>query len=329
MADAINNVAPGGFEPQCSGHNVSAPSAYDATNITGALQAPNGGPASRQDLDTLHNDGDNASPSSPGKRPTFKDGDIEIFIAREWEASRQEVLRQLLSDTIESDLERRLNKFAARCGISPDAVIKLAALEPQIVSTVLTMDPKKRNGAERCVHRFCLDLKNFAGSSVVESVKLPALGPSSVHLAARKGLVHEDSMGRSQKLCKSMDLATLVRGAAGDLRLVIQYHKHTTDEGGTQDYCEKDMHSFARAVRTHGTSHVDAHRMMSTTCTVVPAGVPIPVFYVAVADGPYWTKERLKTLRQAGRGSDQVRPGGFYVRSTSQLDEFFEAVASA
>jgi len=328
MADAINNVAPRDLVSQCSGHNVSAPSAKDATIINGA-PAPESDLARQQDHDTLHNDAAHNAVSTPGNRPTFTSGDFVIAAAHEREVSRQEVLQQLLTDTIESDLEYRLEKLAIRWSMSVGEVIKLAAEMPNVVSPELAVEPNKRRTHERTSHRHCLDLKNFGGSSVVESVLLPVKGPAAVYLASNKGLVYGDELGRSKPLCKSMDIATLVKGSSGDLRLVVQYHKHTTGEGGSQDYACDDMVDFASAVRTHGPAAASADRMMATTCTIVPAGPVIPVFYAAVVDGSFWTKDRVKTLRQKGKEAKMIRPGGFYVRSTAELDEFFESIARA
>lgn len=328
VADAINNVAPRGHEPQCSGHNVSAPSANDATIINGA-PAPESDLAWQQDQDTLHNDAAHNAASTPGIRPTFTPGDFDIAAAHEREVSRQEVLQQLMTDTIESDLEYRLEKLALRWSMSVGQVIKLAAEMPNVVSPELAVEPNKRRIHERTSHRHCLALKDFDGSSVLESVLLPVKGPAAVYLASNKGLVYGDDLGRSKPLCKSMDIATLVKGSNGDLRLVVQYHKHTTGEGGSQDYACDDMVDFASAVRTHGVDAVFADRMMASTRTIVPAGSTIPVFYVAVVDGSFWTKDRVKTLRQKGKETKVVRPGGLYVRSTAELDEFFESVARA
>lgn len=326
MADATNNVAPSGIEPQCTGHNVSAPSAYDATTINDA-SASKSDFAQQQDLDTLNNDGALNTQSTPGSRPTFTPDDFDIAVAHEREVSRQEVIRQCLTDTIEQDLEYRIEKLAIRWSMSPEQVIKNVATIPNVVAVELAIDPVKRRIHERTTYRHCLALKNFEGSSVVESVLLPTQGPSATYLIRNNGLVYGDGVGRSNPLCKSMDVATLIKGSNNDLRLVIQYCKHTTGNGGGQDSAHDDMVDFVSAVRTYSTTSVDATRMMASTCTIVPPGIPIPVFYVAVVDGSFWTKDRIKTLRQKGKESNVIRPGGLYVRSTAELDEFFESVA--
>jgi hypothetical protein len=330
MADAINNVAPRDQESQCSGHNVSAPSANDAT-ITSGATAPQSDLAQQQDHDTLNNNNNVASqaPSTSVNRPKFTPDDFDIAAAYEREVSRQELLQQLLTDTIEPDLDLQLEKLALRWSMPVKQIIQLAASLPNVVSSELAVAANKRRIHERTAFRHCLALKDFAGSSVVESVLLPTRGPAAVYLASNKGLVYGDELGRSKPLCKSMDIASLIKSLLGDLRLVIQYHKHTTGEGGSQDYSYDDMVDFVSAVRTHGVSLAFANRMMASTGTIVPAGSTIPVFFVAVVDGSFWTKDRVKVLRQKGKESKKISSGGLYVRSTAELDEFFESVARA
>ena len=299
---------------------MSAPSAIDATIIQDATQAIQSDFAEQQSSDTLHNVEGDTSTQLP-EPPDF-DSDVEDERIK----LRLEAISQVLSDTIEHDTERRLEKLAARWSMSVDDLIKLAAERPNVVAPELAPDPVKQRIHERLSFNHCVALKKHEASPVLDTSLLPTKGPFSVHLVRNKGLVLESELGRSKRICKSMDIATLVSNPLSGPWLVVQYHKHTSDEGGAQDYAGNDMRDFARAARVAGT---DLAEMPPSLVGNLAAGTKLPVVYVAVVDGSFWTNDRVSDLRKTGRESSDIHPGGFYVRSTADLAEFFESISQA
>ena len=54
-----------------------------------------------------------------------------------------------------------------------------------------------------------------------------------------------------------------------------------------------------------------------------------PVYFAAVVDGSFWSKQKIKELSRHGKVAKSIAPGGLYICSTADLQGLFDSIAKA
>jgi len=308
-----------------NGHEVSDPFNSD----TSMTPDPGLTAGSRGDLAELQGDdtpqvaaGSPAGSTRLTVSPTY----FEDRFSEDTANARLEVMSQIMTDTIEEATERRLERYAKKLDVDIDELLQKATTDEffgRVVAVECAEDIGKSAAHERYSFEHIQALEASDGSPVRKTDRLPVSGNNAMHMT-NHGLLFGDEMSKKDKdLCKTMDIATLVDNPVSGTYLVIQYHKYTNGSGGSQDYAAKDMEDFAKAVKKTKLTRARASRDLD------PTGTMYPVVFVAVVDGSYWSKDAKKTLARAGKVARTIVPGGFYVCTTAELQEFYASVSRA
>ena len=312
---------------QHDGHDVSSPSHSDIsqTQDNGLLAQSRGDSAELQNPDTPHADTSNlVDPASLIITSTYFD-DLK---REETQKAQLDVVDQILTDTIEDELDVRLDKYATKIGMSYDRIVEKSQTDPEFLGVVAVecahIEPAL---AERASYKHMQNLEAYEKSSVLKVDRLPISGNDAMHLT-NHGLLFGNELTkkgpkRDKNLCKTMDTSALVMNTTQGPVLTIQYNKHTTGQGGSQDYAFNDVKDFVKGVNRMKLTQARAPR------NIDPTGTQYPVVFVAVLDGTFWDKAAIKKLSRECKVAKSIAPGGLYICDTAGLQEFYESVAKA
>jgi hypothetical protein len=322
VESSTNNAAStGSKKPKSNGRKKSTPSAVTAAPNpkAGPPASPRSDLAEQQVIDTLQV----AAGSPAGSTPLIQPPDFEVKFAAATLAAQMDVIDQLMYDTVEEKLENRLEGLAAKWGTTPERLVELATSDPewtQAVAASCADDVSKSNFFETESFEFCKQLESSDASPVKMTDRLPTKGPDAMYLTT-KGVFFGDEPASKKSLCKSMDIVTLVDTKSGPA-LVVQYHKYTRGtQGGTQNLTFDDMSDFVRGATRAKLTESRAPRAIDAT------GTMYPVYFAAVVDGSFWSKQKIKELARHGKVAKTITPGGLYICSTADLPELFESIS--
>jgi hypothetical protein len=246
--------------------------------------------------------------------PTAPDFIKELRDARE--RNKHNVLNQLYSETIESELYNKMTKYAAENGLTIDEAQQMLVQYPHLAKHFFT-DPIKQSIHERLSYEYCAALALHQDSPLQAVAQLPRGGDTAMYHTS-KGVKHgKDLTGKLRAQCSSFDLLATLNGW-----VVYQFHKYTFEEGGSQNRGKDDVLTYATSSRKYGQVEGPLHIDMD------PTQAPHKALYVAVVDGPYWTDEYRKEVKRAGKAVDVPTEGGFMVCSTADLAALYETIAS-
>lgn len=318
MAPATSNVASyGACTGTLNGNEVPHPSDTDTTNPQGS-PLPRSTPGEFPEYGTLHDEDLESTSSLPAPLPPDFAAEIDALRT----AAVQDVIHQVLNNSISGIVSARMNRYAEKNNLAFTDVVRMVADHPAAAAPIFADDPMKQRFHERRSLEYVRELTAHANSPVYDLADLPTRGPNAMYLTTQ-GVRHGDELGRLKRRASSCDANSLVLNPRLGPWSLYHFHKYTQDEGGSQERAFDDVIRFAESARTYSFVEGPAHRTMD------PTGARYTAVYLAVLDGPFWTASRINDVKRAGRASDQITPGGFYVTSTQGLAEFFTAVAAA
>lgn len=225
------------------------------------------------------------------------------------------VLEQVYANDLFEDTYPQFQRLAHNTNMTVDQWVKFIAENPGAASLV-AKDPTKGRAHERISYRYCESLASHPETPILAAAQLPTGGKNALYVTSQ-GVRHGDERGRLRTVSSSIDINTFVSNWS-----VYQYHKYTTDEGGSQDNVFEVTRDHAVLCRKHRTNEGRLHRSLD------PHGAFRPVLHLIVVDGPYWNEDRKRQIRRAGKACTTPTPGGLMVCTTAELLDVYNAIAA-